>query len=355
MPDLYPMILDPKLAPAIWGSDALVKQFGKNGDPSEKIGESWECWDTNKVTNGPLAGTTVAALRELLGAQLMGDLDASQMFPVLTKIIDAHASLSVQVHPDDAYAQRVEGQRNGKTECWYVMRAESGSRLVMGWNRQTERAEYERRVADGTLAGILREVAVKAGDVFYIPAGMLHAIGAGIVIFETQQASDLTYRIFDWNRLGTDGKPRPLHVQKAADVLDYQAGTGAGAEVLPYAAEGFARTALVADAHFLVERVTATETPAMLATHARPLILMALQDPLTVSATGGTADVRPYQTALIPADTHAVSVGAATSAPFLLVTPSLSQEALQKRFADAGVALPAITQFLDQFRTPANA
>ena len=355
MPELYPMILDPKLAPAIWGSDALVKQFGKNGDPSEKIGESWECWDTDKVTNGPLAGTTVAGLRQLLGAQLMGDLDASHIFPVLTKIIDAHTSLSVQVHPGDAYAQRVEHQPNGKTECWYVMRAEPGAKLVMGWTRPTDRSEYERRVTDGTLAEILRDVAVKAGEVFYIPAGMLHAIGAGIVIFETQQASDLTYRIFDWNRLGANGKPRPLHVQKAADVLDYQAGTGEGAEVLPYAAEGFARTALVADAHFLVERVTATETPATLGTHARPLILMALEDPLTLSAPGGSGALRPYQTALIPADAHSVSVAAAATAPFMLVTPSLSHEALQKRFADAGVALPAITQFLDQFRTPANA
>ncbi len=352
---LYPMVLAPKLAPAIWGSDALVTQFGKNGDPSAKIGESWECWDTNAVTNGPLAGKTVADLRHTLGEGLMGELNSTAMFPVLTKIIDAHASLSVQVHPDDAYAQRVEGQINGKTECWYVMRADPAAQLVMGWNRETDRSEYERRVADGSLGEILREVPVKAGDVFYIPAGMLHAIGAGIVIFETQQASDLTYRIFDWNRLGSDGKPRPLHVQKAADVLDYHAGAGAGAEVLPYAAEGFSRTALVADSHFLVERVTATETQSALGTHARPLIIMALDDPLLLKCADGGAQLGRYQTALVPAAAGTVQVAAATAGPFMLVTPAPGPEALQKRFADAGVALPAIAQFLNQFHALSRA
>ena len=135
---------------------------------------------------------------------------------MLTKIIDARKPLSVQVHPDDAYAQRVEHQPNGKTECWYVLACEPGAELVLGWTRDTTRDEYERRVADGTLAEILRRVPVAPGDAFYLPAGTLHAIGAGIQLFETQQASDLTYRIFDWNRVGNDGKPRQLHVDKAA-------------------------------------------------------------------------------------------------------------------------------------------
>ena len=142
---------------------------------------------------------------------------------MLTKIIDAREALSVQVHPDDAYAQRVEHQPNGKTECWYVLDCEPGAELVLGWTRDTTRDEYERRVADGTLGDILRRVPVTPGDAFYLPAGTLHAIGAGIQLFETQQASDLTYRIFDWNRVGADGKPRELHVQKAGDVLDFRA------------------------------------------------------------------------------------------------------------------------------------
>ncbi len=202
---LYPYLIDPKLVGAIWGGDALVKRFGKAGDPNEKLGESWECWDENAVLNGTLQTQTLADLRSRLGSAFLGNLDPNRTFPVLTKIIDAHDSLSVQVHPDDEYAQRVEHQPNGKTECWYVIDAQPGAELVLGWNRDTSREEYERRVQDGTLGEILRRVPVRASEVYYLPAGTLHAIGAGIIVFETQQASDLTYRIFDWNRVDAQG------------------------------------------------------------------------------------------------------------------------------------------------------
>jgi len=348
---LYPYVLQPKLSAAIWGGSDLVEEFGKAGDPQVKIGESWECWDENKVTNGPLAGQTVAQLRATLGPKLLADIDPQRIFPILTKIIDACDSLSVQVHPNDAYAQRVEHQPNGKTECWYVLRAAPDAQLVMGWTRDTTREEYERRVADGTLGEILRHVPITAGDAFYIPAGLLHAIGPGIVIFETQQASDLTYRIFDWNRLAPDGKPRPLHVQKAADVLDYKEGTSKALSELAYAFEGFQRTALIADAHFVVERVTATETPADMSTRGRPLIIMALEDALELVCEGGSAHLNPYQTALIPAAASSVRIsGSDASSPFMLVIPPASPEAFSKRLHDAGVAQPVIEQFLSQFR-----
>lgn len=347
---LYPYILQPKLAPAIWGGSGLVQEFGKQGDPGVKIGESWECWDENRVTNGPLAEQTVAQLRATLGAKLLGSIDSSRIFPILTKIIDACDSLSVQVHPDDAYAQRVEHQPNGKTECWYVLQAKPGAELVMGWTRDTTREEYERRVADGSLGDILRRVAIEAGDAFYIPAGTLHAIGAGIAIFETQQASDLTYRIFDWNRLGPDGKPRDLHVQKAADVLNYKAGTSDALSELAYAYEGFQRTALIADSHFIVERVMATETPASMATHDRPLIVMTLEDELQLDCDEGNARLHRYQTALIPAAAQSVRIsGNGPASPFLLVTPPASPETMKQRLHDAGVAQPVIEQFLAQF------
>ncbi len=347
---LYPYVLQPKLAPAIWGGSDLVKEFGKDGDPQVKIGESWECWDENGVTNGPLAGQTVAQLRASLGAKLLASIDPSRIFPILTKIIDACDSLSVQVHPDDAYAQRVEHQPNGKTECWYVLQAKPGAELVMGWTRDTTREEYERRVADGSLGEILRRVPIEAGDAFYIPAGTLHAIGAGIVIFETQQASDLTYRIFDWNRVGPDGKPRELHVQKAGDVLNYKAGTSGALSELAYAYEGFQRTALIADSHFIVERVTATETPSAMGTHDRPLIIMTLEYELELACDDGSAHLHRYQTALIPAAAQHVRIsGNGAASPFLLVTPPVSAETMKQRLHDAGVAQPVIEQFLAQF------
>lgn len=347
---LYPMLLEPKMAPAIWGGDALVTLYGKPGDPHAAIGESWECWDENRVANGPFAGRSIAELREAMRADLLGNIDPSRIFPILTKIIDARQALSVQVHPDDAYAQAVERQPFGKTECWYVMRADPGAELVMGWTRATSRDEYERRVADGSLGEILHRVPVKTGDAFYIPAGTLHAIGAGIVVFETQQASDLTYRIFDWNRVGADGKPRTLHVAKAADVLDYRQSADRALEELPYASEGFARTLLICDRHFSVERITATETSAQLRTHGRPLIVMALEDGLDLSCGEFEVHAAPYQTALIPAAAQSVAVACGSgSAPFMCVAPAASPEATLKRLADAGVALPLAERFLAQF------
>lgn len=348
---LYPYVLQPKLAAAIWGGSALVERFGKYGDPSKTWGESWECWDANVVLNGPLAGESVAQLRARLGAAFLGEIDPSRMFPVLTKIITARDWLSVQVHPDDAYARRVEHQPNGKTECWYVLEAQPGAQLVMGWQKDTSREEYERRVADGTLGDILQRVQAKAGDAFYIPAGRVHAIGPGITLYETQQASDLTYRMYDWNRVGADGRPRALHIEKAADVLDYRACTDEhSVSELTYAAEGFSRTALIADSHFLLERVTATETPASMSTRNRPLVITALNEGLELECEGGSALLAPYETALVPAGAARVSIRSTDgSAPFMCVLPSPTPEALHRRFGDAGVALPLIERFLAQF------
>jgi mannose-6-phosphate isomerase len=348
---VYPYVLDPKLAPALWGGDELVKDFGKHGDPNAKLGESWECWDTNKVTDGAFTGNTVADLRAKLGATFLGDLDARQIFPILTKIITAHDWLSVQVHPDDAYARRVEHQHNGKTECWYVFSAEPGAQLVLGWTRDTSRGEYERRVADGTLGEILRRIPVKAGDTIYIPAGMVHAIGAGVVLFETQQASDLTYRMFDWNRVGTDGKPRELHVQKAADVLDYRAGTENALLQIPYRFDGLKRTALVASGRFTVERVVATGEPASLETDGRPLILMSLDANLEVTCNDVAVTLPHFQTVLIPASAQLCTVrGPNGASPFMLVAPPHDRERFAIRLLAAGVEQALVDRFMAQFQ-----
>jgi mannose-6-phosphate isomerase len=347
---LYPYVLDPKLAPAIWGGNELVTEFGKHGDPNAKLGESWECWDTNSVTDGPLAKKTVADLRATLGPQLLGNLDADRIFPVLTKIITAHDWLSVQVHPDDAYAQRVERQPNGKTECWYVFSAEPDAELVLGWSRDTSRDEYEARVADGTLGEILRRIPVRAGDAIYIPAGTVHAIGAGIVLFETQQASDLTYRMFDWNRVGADGKPRELHVRKAADVLDYRAGTTGPLVQIPYVFEGIERTALVADPRFVVERAVAGSEPASMATNGRPLIVMSLDAKLEATCNHVTITLEPYQTALVPAAAEWCTVRSPQDcSPFMIVTPPAERQLLPVRLLAAGVEQATIDRFMEQF------
>ena len=348
---IYPYVLDPKLTTQIWGGDELVRIYGKHGDPSARLGESWECWDADRVTNGGFAGSTVADLRAKLGGDLLGNLDPGRIFPVLTKIITAHDWLSVQVHPGDAYARRVEHQPFGKTECWYVLDAQPNAQIVYGWTRDTSRSEYERRVADGTLGELLRHVDLKAGDTVYIPHGLVHAIGPGLTVFETQQASDLTYRMFDYNRVGLDGKPRELHVQKAADVLNYHATTAGTLQQIPYHFDGLDRTALIADEHFVVERIVANAEPASLPTQGRPLIFMSLQAQLEVAGGETSVTLEPYQTALIPAAAQLCTVAAtsAESAPFMFVTPPERRELLPARLLAAGVAQERVDAFMEQF------
>lgn len=347
-----PLVLAPKMATAIWGGDALVRRYGKTGDASALLGESWECWDDNAVSGGPYAGETLAALRSQLGRALTGPADPAHRFPVLTKIIDARQALSVQVHPDDAYAQRVEHQPVGKTECWYILAAEPGAELVLGWTHDTDRAEYERRVADGTLGEILRRVPVRAGEAFYLPAGTLHAIGAGVQLFETQQASDLTYRIFDWNRTGADGKPRELHVAKAADVLDFRATFPGAVTPLVFVADGLERTVAIADSRFAVERVRVTHTGATLATDGRPVAVLAMETGLTLETTGGTrTSLGPWQTALVPAALPDVAFGALGAALLARVDPDLG--ALRDAAAGAGVERTVLDAFFAQFSASA--
>jgi mannose-6-phosphate isomerase len=347
---LYPYVLEPKLTAAIWGGDALVTRYGKRGDRAQTLGESWECWDENDIANGALAGKTLGELRAELGDALTGPIDPARTFPVLTKIIDAHQPLSVQVHPDDAYAQRVEHQPNGKTECWYILDCEPGAELVLGWARDTSRDEYERRVADGTLGEILRRVPVAPGEAFYLPAGTLHAIGAGIRLFETQQASDLTYRIFDWNRTGADGKPRELHVRKAGDVLDYRATFPGAVKQLAYAEDGLERTLLIASARFLVERVTIARAEAYVATDGRPLTLTAMGAHVRVDMEDASALLEPWQTVVTPASAERIALvpgGERTSA--LLVHPQPDLGAARARVLAAGCAAPAVDAFFAQF------
>jgi len=347
---MYPWQLEPKLTPAVWGGGELVATYGKNAEPSATLGESWECWDANAVSNGALKGSTVAMLRERLGPAFLGTLDPTSIFPILTKIITAHDWLSVQVHPTDAYAQRVEHQPVGKTECWYVIAAEPNAQLVVGWARDTSREEYERRVADGTLGEILRKVRVKAGDTVYVPAGLVHAIGPGVTVFETQQASDLTYRLFDWNRMGLDGKPRELHVRKAGDVLNYRAGHEATLAQIDYRYDGLERTALIADPRFTVERIIAVAVAGSLATNGRPLIVMSLEHPMEVSCSGSTVALQKYQTAMIPAGSDSCSVRTdETSAPFLLVTPPASTRQLEARLLAVGIPELRVAAFMQQF------
>ncbi len=207
----------------IWGGQRLKTDFGIQSGLNP-LSEAWvlSCHPDGPsvLADGPDRGMTLRAWLDKAGKEALGTAcEAFEDFPMLIKLIDAKKDLSIQVHPSDAYALEHEGQY-GKTEMWVVLDAEPGASLYYGFDREVSLEEFSSRVSDGTLTEVLRKVPVKPGDVFFIPSGTLHAIGAGLVIAEIQQNSNVTYRVFDYGRLGADGKPRPLHVEKALAVTD---------------------------------------------------------------------------------------------------------------------------------------
>ncbi len=207
----------------IWGGNRLREEYGKTMD-SDKIAESWElsCHKDGKsvVSSGEYAGKTLPEYIEAKGNAVLGtNCERFEYFPILIKLIDAKDNLSVQVHPSNDYAMRVEGEY-GKTEMWYIVDCEEGAELLYGFKHEISSEEFAQRIADNTLLEVTNNVPVHKGDVFFIEAGTLHAIGKGILIAEIQQNSNTTYRIYDYGRVGADGKPRPLHVEKACEVTE---------------------------------------------------------------------------------------------------------------------------------------
>lgn len=207
----------------LWGGNRLREEYGKKSD-ADKIAESWElaCHKDGSsiLTTGADAGKDLREYLDEHGTGFLGTNCAGcTTVPVLIKLIDAKQDLSIQVHPDDSYAMRVEGEP-GKTEMWYIVDAAPGAALYYGLNRTVSKEEFAKRIQEQTLTEILNRVEVKPGELYFIPSGTLHAIGAGILLAEIQQNSNTTYRVYDYGRRGADGKLRPLHIEKALDVTN---------------------------------------------------------------------------------------------------------------------------------------
>ena len=214
--------LKPAISPKVWGGTRLANEFDK-AEPGTQIGETWEISAHADgeaiIENGEVAGKTLAAVVKD-NPEVMGTYpNEIGYFPILTKFIDAKSALSIQVHPDDEYAHKNEGD-NGKTEMWYIIGAEEGSFIYLGPKETLNEEEARAKLKDGTFAELLRPFEVQPGDCFYVPSGTIHAIGAGVLVYEIQQSSNITYRLFDYNRPGSDGKPRELHVEQSFAVMD---------------------------------------------------------------------------------------------------------------------------------------
>ncbi len=218
---LYPLKLTAAMKEIIWGGSKLKTEYNKKAD-FDNIAESWELTvrpdGMNVIENGEYAGMPLGEYIEKATYAVIGNGYDGDRFPLLIKFIDARDRLSIQVHPADEYSLKNENEF-GKTEMWYIVDAEEGSELVIGTKPDYSIEAYNKAVAENTVEELFTKVKVKKGDVFFIPAGLVHAIGAGILICEIQQNSNVTYRVYDYGRLGKDGKPRETHVEKARDVI----------------------------------------------------------------------------------------------------------------------------------------
>jgi mannose-6-phosphate isomerase len=207
----------------IWGGRRLESTFGKKLPPKTRIGESWEIVDRPEaqsvVACGPLEGKTLHQLWTQYREPIFGNVADAPRFPLLVKLLDAREKLSLQVHPPENVARKLGGE--GKTEFWYVAAADPGAELFLGFGEPITREQFEKALSNGTAADYVHKIAAKPGDAVFLPAGRLHAVGAGNLLIEVQQNSDTTYRVFDWNRVDDKGKPRQLHIKEALQCIDF--------------------------------------------------------------------------------------------------------------------------------------
>ena len=339
MLELYPLRFKPLFQPYLWGGDRLQQEFGKAAEMQPPIAESWEVVDHDDgqslVLAGPLAGKTLGDLMQRDGARLLGDelwrrvsdervpAHLRGRFPWIFKFLDARLPLSVQVHPNDRQGSRLTPPDLGKTEAWVVLASDPGSRIYAGLAPGVDADAFRAAVEAGNTESVLHSFEPKVGDCLFIPAGTVHALGAGLLIAEIQQASNTTFRLFDWNRVGADGKPRALHVQQGLEVIDFARGP-----VTPQVAtdgEIAGRECLIACDKFRMERWRAEALPAKCPTVGAPALVAVLQGEVSLTGDPLGKPLRRGDTALIPADVESTLHGNEQSL-LLVITPGTIDE-----------------------------
>lgn len=328
----YPLKIAPSFRERIWGREDLSDLYPSHRASSSRIGEVWLTADDNVIAEGPLAGKTLGELCCSCGPGLIGrtisPASAAAAFPLLVKFIFTSDKLSVQVHPSDDYAARVEGC-SGKTEMWHVIKAERGAQLAVGFRKglpPLSRDALVRATKTGEIEQMLNWTEVQAGDTFFVPAGAVHAIGAGLIICEIQQNSDLTYRLYDYNRKGSDGRPRELHLEKAVDVIQWQT-RGGRTSGLTYDAAG-SRECLAACRYFATEKLVIA-APVQLPTDGRFQILIGIQGEASLESNGYSLRLCSGEAAVIPAGAATFTINPVFNSALLRAyEPDLSQDIL---------------------------
>lgn len=301
----------PILKTTIWGGDRILS-FKHIDSKLERVGESWEISNVegseSVVEGGPDHGTPLPELIRRHGASLLGNRNYDRFgdrFPLLVKFIDAHDNLSVQVHPDDTVAA-VHGMENGKTEMWYVIQARDDAKIINGFRRHVEPEEYDRLVSTGEIEEVLRYVPARPGDVFYIPAGRVHAICSGVLLAEIQQTSDATYRIYDYNRMDADGRRRDLHTRLAREAINFHDTEG---HCVPYTRQTNIPTNLINAPYFTTNVLHADSDLVRDYSESDMFVILVITEGSARVSTGDdTLDCRAGDTILVPARANGVRI-----------------------------------------------
>ena len=321
---LYPLFFHPIFKERIWGGRKLEQLYKKSLPPGKPIGESWEIVDradeSSVVTNGPLAGQTLRSLMERYRSELLGDAKTSDgRFPLLIKILDAREKLSLQVHPPAAKARALGGEP--KTEMWYVADAGPDADLFAGLKHGVSRDLFETRLRDGKVQECFHRIPVRKGDAMFLPSGRVHALGGDNLIFEVQQNSDTTYRVFDWNRLDAGGKPRELHVEKSLDSIDFEDFEPGLIEAAICHEDGRSVRSLVEDSLFKVRllEIGAGRTVASVGTV--PRIYGVVEGAVRIESAGGIWGAPAGSFCLVPASVSTATLTAVERAGILEILP----------------------------------
>jgi mannose-6-phosphate isomerase len=318
---LYPLFFEPIFKERVWGGRNLERLYGKQLPADVPIGESWEITDRPEgisvIANGPLKGRDLRWLMENHAEELLGSARSHDgRFPLLVKILDAQQKLSVQVHPPADVANELGGEP--KSEMWHVTDAAPDADIFVGLKNGVTRERFEQRIGDGTVAECLHRIETKPGDSIYLPSGRLHAIGAGNVIFEIQQNSDTTYRVFDWNRVGLDGQPRELHVEQSLRSINFE-DFEPGLASEPGSQIGAMRS-LTTNEHFIVSQHVIGDSGGEVTTvpcEAGLAILCVVSGELNILHGGSSLHLSAGQFAMIPASLGGVDFSSDRSTSFL--------------------------------------
>jgi mannose-6-phosphate isomerase len=327
---LYPLVFHPIFKERVWGGRELETLFQKKLPAGKTIGESWEMSDRlddeSVVANGKFAGKNLRWLMENFPREILGNARpaAENRFPILCKILDAREKLSLQVHPPASKATELKGEP--KTEMWFIADAAPNAELYVGLKRGITRAEFEKKISDGSVAECFHRVPVRPGDAMFLPSGRVHAIGSGLVIFEIQQNSDTTYRVFDWNRVGLDGKPRELHVAQSLASIDFNDFEPSLAQA-PFSGDDRVKSRpLVRDALFNVDCVEFKKDAHSPLKVQKLQIIAVVRGQIEIQSEAESVALDAGQFCLIPAELENTEIIAKTDAALLRVEASLSSK-----------------------------